>query len=342
VRASWLGVVLGVLGCTEPVGAPPERALDLPSDSCGPSVPVCRVDLCHEAVCSAVEIARVPGRITELAVDGTHAYFVAAKALYRVPKCGGSVELVVTGAFGIRGVTLHGDFIYWFDVEGNQAPNLGGGFHRTPKALGATEAIDPLDVSPSAAVGLAVDDEAVYVARTAAPGIQRVDSHGSTLLKNSGVPGPLLVDELALYFVSGSPTFISTMSKTGGPSTQVYLTNQIPFVQNSSSLFFFGPPGGGNYALVQGSKRGGVPSLMDASVHAGTALAVDENCLYAGWATSPEPELWIQRSPIGAPSWTPFVAMGGQSVLIALDDASAYFGITSSDGSAGSVLRRPK
>jgi len=299
---------------------------------CGPALPVCEQDRCDGTTCSLLEIAHVPGRIVAMTLDEIHVYAIGenGSAIFRLPKCGGQVEVLLRTTSPMTALVLYRDWIYFIDGDIYR-----GSLYRMSKDGGPSERLDPTSGDPtSPASAITSDATGVYLAGGAPTGIRRFDEDGVTVLQEFGAGSGLLVDDSSLYYQSGSSVY--RVDKTGGVATLVVAVPSGKLhAQDATSLYY--DNWDGSYGAYRVAKTGGDGTRIQ-TFQGNPVLATDSTCVYAAdqRPTDGGAVMVSSRFPVAGGEAEDLLE-GVGTFTFALDARSVYIA-----DFTGSLFRRPK
>jgi hypothetical protein len=132
-----------------------------------------------------------------LAADATHLYWIdaAAERLQRMPKTGGAIQTLATGAQGLWpwAIAVDASHVYWLDTGE-------GAVRKTPRAGGATTT---LATQQGDLIGIALDASYVYFSGSIAAGgrVRRVAKWGGTAqtIATASYPSAIAADGFFVY-----------------------------------------------------------------------------------------------------------------------------------------------
>ena len=220
-----------------------------------------------------------------LAADDKFLYWSEPGKIYRVPKTGGTSEMIVSDAPGKPDeMVLDGENIYWLVWGGSGSHNLPVLFAK--KTGGATQR---LATGQEGYSGLCVDRDFVYW--VAATGIRKVPKTGGadTFLYRNPNKGPMsdmVQDPENLFYAqmdNHDNWVLMKISKQGGEPTKLApsISEVMQFVADDNSIYYFDRETTSNYALRKIPTGGGEPVTLDRGADDWNKyLAVDKTQVY--------------------------------------------------------------
>ena len=156
-----------------------------------------------------------------LAADATHLYWIdaAGERLQRMPKAGGAIQTLATGAQGLWpwAIAVDATHVYWIDTGE-------GAVRKTPRAGGATTtlATDQGDL-----IGIACDSSYIYVSGSTANGgrVRRIAKWGGAAqtIATASYPSAIAADGFFVYIadahVLAGSNRILRVPRSGGAVT---------------------------------------------------------------------------------------------------------------------------
>jgi len=259
-----------------------------------------------------------PGSI---AIDRDYVYWANAGSdctngsVSRVLKCGGPIEVLVSGESTPRRLALDEERVYFYDGCGSgrlqSVPKAGGptqeymisvsdsgraiavggdsiyfsdyGLLRIPKAGGTQTVIEDAHF----VYAVAADDRGVYWSGPLrASSTFRVFAYhpgdtGATMLATvSSAGNHLTIDDETIYFSANSG--IARMPRAGGDVTMLVASTSSWRIAVDDRFVYWtvGFSGSGGYTINKVRKSGGEPTVIGEGDGAYVDLAVDDNCVY--------------------------------------------------------------
>jgi hypothetical protein len=329
-HSRWTSLVLVLsLGCGTDDGVPrPPADPPEPVSPCGDAVPSCPLDRCAGGRCTLVRLAEVMGGQV-FAVDATHVYWASTHEIARIPKCGGTVEIVALSQAEFSHVRAHGDAIYFRLASFPQK------LYRQSKRLGASEV---LEVAPEVTVGptlsLELAGEHAYVSHQIGVLAFPLPAGRGVVLRTSGVAGALGTDGARAYFYSSSPEagFFTLDGLIESPFFQpeASSTLQVSASASDGEALYVAYSSGEPSTFYRVSPTEGAIPLAELGVRPET-VRVDDRCVYVASAFGRGGGL--RRMPKAGGALETVAVAGGS---FAIDGDAVYF------TSSGNLYRRPK
>lgn len=239
--------------------APDADASPACSVDCGVAPPACKPGE------GAVKLVTSTENGSQVAIDGTHAYFVTypARELRRVPKVGGKDELVASGVMGTFSLAVDASHVYWTDIEARQV-------RRVAKTGGSAETIATTD---GPARGLALSSANIFVG-VGAPNEQgflvRIPKSGGQMTRvpsPSGAPMAIAVVDDNVAWSTGTGKSVHALAAADTEVRTLFrASSYLPGLAMTGVVVFFNVHSGGSAAparLVRAPFAGGPSSSVE-------------------------------------------------------------------------------
>jgi hypothetical protein len=299
---------------------------------CGKAAPLCEVDRCQNGECAFVEIARFPGPVFEAGYDATHVYAIGAQrtTVYRVPKCGGTPEVVLRTAGSIGTMTVGTDALYWIT---NTSPL--SRLYRSPKdGIGATTEI-VFDATPDGtAIAVVADAAGAYSVRTSSPGILQLDAGMERVVQDAPVDRSSVLANREHIFLHSWELGTRRVSKLYGTVETVLDPLLPPLAVDDHALYYTDSQTNPAARALYRWPHGATPTLLYQS-NLLYRLVADDRCAYLILNATPVPTNTTSRLRLDGNGETPI--WSGEQHLVVADEDTLYVVAAS-----GSIYRRPK
>ncbi len=319
--------------------------------NCGACGKSCYGGTCNSGVCSQ-DVTPLYETTTlapaQIALDATHVYWtdMIADTVNRVPKAGGSIEVIATGEDNPRAIEVSGGFVYWANDAVSAANQK---IKRAPVTGGAASTIgSPTTVKSARFAGIDVDsthvywldgdvdDEGCFCSTDQTTEVKRAPIGGGTTETIATAAG-LFVSGLTLgasnvylaawgnwnslwaYSDRGAITWLPKSGGVGANVTDLPLTTQpTSVINNGTYIFWNGAPSSTNGLNPDGLQRvptGTTPNpateLYGLIANVKTPLAADSSFVYFMGNATPKK---IQKVSVNGGAVTDVVI--GQPVII--------------------------
>ncbi|MFO0619001.1 MAG: hypothetical protein U0414_40810 [Polyangiaceae bacterium] len=287
-----------VVGTNEATGA--SSAL-----SCPASAPL---RACASQTCVFSDIGA--GQIGEetLAIDEDSIYFVSDyEAIGRMPRGGGPVETLVTGAKNLERMAIDDEYLYWTEFDGTvlKVPKKGGS-----KAVVVTLFGHPVPIA------LAGDD--LYVAMTDSGEVAKIDKSSGAMTKLAGERAPidLAVDREFVWWINQGDPGGQTGELVRAPLGD--LTRREVVLSNLAEPLVLGVAEDSILWATYGkvsrlARAGGAPSTFDVALGEPKGVAEIEGIVYAAG------EKGVHRVRVGDGSTLALDGRGITGIALACD-----------------------
>jgi hypothetical protein len=237
-------------------------AADLLTDKnhCGRCEHSCAGGDCEAGRCKPLTLASGLGNPTGVAVDATHVYVTTYgdNTVLRVPKAGGTPEILATGQTKARGVVVDGDTLYWADADypANGTDQVGGVW--TCKIAGCMTN-KKLLAAANWAVYPVLYKGYVYFSENNGSSVRKVkaDGTGNVEIASTTKPFTLAVDDNHVYFVSNRPNIYRVPSAGGAeePVASLATADYLGFIVLDADRVYYAYTETGGKGVVQSASK---------------------------------------------------------------------------------------